>query len=941
MKRDYKNTLHLPDTGFPMKGQLALREPERVKAWQEKRLYEKICAHTKGKPPYILHWGPPYANGAIHMGHAITSILKDIIVKAKRLSGYDAPLVPGWDCHGLPIEAQIEKQLGNKKETISPDAFRERCRTYAASQVALQKAAFIRLGILADWDHPYNTMNYRYEADSIRALAGLVEKGHLQAGQRPVHWCVACGSALAEAEVEYQEKVSPAIDVAFPILEPMAFCEAIGATSSPHALACVIWTTTPWTLPANQALAVHPEISYVLLQGDFGRFQGICVAEPLVEACLARYQKTRESVTLLARFLGKQIEHQKGQHPFCDRIVPIILGKHVTTDMGTGIVHTAPAHGLEDAVISKQYGLPIETEVDAKGHFLPKVPWVGGLSVWQANAEIVGGLQKAGYLLSEMSLRHSYPHCWRHKTPLIFRATSQWFVRMDQGLRERALKAVGEIQWIPEWGAARMQAMLTERPDWCLSRQRLWGVPLPLLLHKETRKPHPQTVAIMQEVAHRVEEKGIEAWYHMDPETLPFPEMAQYEKSTDVLDVWFDSGVSHVCVLRKRKDLRFPADLYLEGSDQYRGWFQSALLTSLALYGVPPYRRIVTHGFVVDAEGRKMSKSLGNVIAPEKIIDTLGADVLRLWVAAADYQEEIPVSHEIFNRIQEAYRRIRNTIRFLLANLKGFDPKTDKLPHASWLALDAWVVDEAARVQREIVEAYDRFQPHRVYQKIHHFCVVTLGSFYLDVIKDRQYTMQEKSTGRRSAQSALYEIAHALLRWLTPILSFTAEEAWTFLPKEEKEEHSLFVEKWRELPSLSPGVSLDNAFWQAILDVRQAVNKALEQERQQGHIGSSLEAEIRLFAEGARFAQLQRLGEELRFVLMTSQAEVLPLDARSSSAFSVLNDLWVEVRVSRHEKCVRCWHRRADVDHDPDYPGLCGRCVRNLNTLEGEERHYA
>ncbi|MCS5712501.1 isoleucine--tRNA ligase [Candidatus Berkiella aquae] len=943
MKTDYKNTLNLPTTAFPMKANLPQKEPERLAKWQSMDWYRLAREKSKGRKKYILHLGPPYANGDIHIGHAVTTILKDMVVKSKMLSGYDAPLVPGWDCHGLPIEVNVEKKIGLANVDVPPKVFREKCREYAESQIALQKASFIRLGILADWDNPYKTMDFAYEADIVRSIGDILKQGHLQRGAKPVHWCTQCGSALAEAEVEYQNKTSPAIDVCFRIHDLEALSSALNLSSLPiKNAALVIWTTTPWTLPANQAVTLHPDLDYVLVKGKFANdVEAICVLEALLENCMARYEC--QDYEVLAAFKGRQLEKHALEHPFYDRLVPVIVGEHVTVDAGTGAVHTAPAHGLEDYQISMQYGLKIETEVDSRGCFFAETPIVGGMHVFKANDKVIEVLREKNNLLHATTLNHSYPHCWRHKTPLIFRATAQWFISMQaKGLRQNAIREIEKVKWVPEWGASRIQLMVQDRPDWCISRQRTWGTPLPFVLHKQTGTLHPQMQEIIEIVAKGIEQQGIEAWHELDINTLPFSDIAQYEKSQDTLDVWFDSGVSHTAVLKKRPELQFPADLYLEGSDQHRGWFQSSLLSSVAMMNEASYRTVLTHGFTVDAQGRKMSKSLGNVVAPDKVLKTLGADILRLWVSATDYKGEIHVSDEILNRTADAYRRIRNTMRFLLANLDGFSPKEHLVQAQQLVALDAWIIDMAAQLQQEIISAYDSFQFHLIYQKVHNFCVVELGSFYLDVIKDRQYTTKRHGLPRRSAQTAMYYLAHCLTRWLAPILSFTAEEIWEVLP--DADEASVFLTQWREdMPRLAKPHAMDNDFWHSIMFVRDQVNKALEAQRAAGKIGAPLDAEVFLYAQGELLTKLQSLKDELRFILITSDAVVKPLQEKSELATQTESeDLWVWVKLSEHEKCVRCWHHREDVNQSTEFPEICGRCVENITQEStGEIRHYA
>lgn len=940
-KVDYKDTLNLPNTDFPMRANLPQKEPAILAKWQKMGLYQTVHQARKGKKKFILHMGPPYANGDIHIGHAVTTTLKDIIVKSKILSGYDSPLVPGWDCHGLPIEVNVEKKIGLANVDVSAKDFRHACREYAASQIELQKASFIRLGILADWENPYKTMDFRYEADIVRSLGNILTRGHLIQGAKPVHWCISCGSALAEAEVEYQDKTSPAIDVCFRVVDTDAFLKAISFHIKPEndfkTIAVAIWTTTPWTLPANEAVALHPELEYVVVRVPKMNVDALCVLKERLADCMERY--ACQDYEVIATFTGKNVEKHLLQHPFYERTVPLIIGDHVTTDIGTGAVHTAPAHGMDDYLIGSHYHLPVDTLVGNNGCFLAQVPLLGGMHVFKANDKIIEILKENKNLLHEAKMSHSYPHCWRHKTPLIFRATAQWFISMEgHHLRKKTLEQIEKVQWVPNWGQSRIRLMVEGRPDWCVSRQRTWGAPLALVLHKDTGVLHPQMSEIIEHVATLIENEGVEAWHELDLKTLPFPEMEHYQKSQDVLDVWFESGTSHCAVLKVRSELQFPADLYLEGSDQHRGWFQTSLLSSVAMQDTAPYKAVLTHGFTVDAQGRKMSKSLGNVVAPDKVIKSLGADVLRLWVSATDYKGEIHVSDEILNRMADAYRRIRNTVRFLLANLHGFDPKQHLVSTDKLLALDMWIVDCAARLQDEIVQCYDTYQFHQIYQKIHNFCVVELGSFYLDVIKDRQYTTKTNGTARRSAQTAMYYIVHALTRWLAPILSFTAEEIWEHLPGASLP--SVFLSQWEVLPRLNTGSSMGNDFWQQIMQVRINVNKALEGQRTQGKIGAPLDAQVNLYAQGDLLSQLQKLGEELRFVLITSRASVYPLNEKNNAIPTEMADLWVEVKASMDEKCARCWHHVSDVNQDPEYPQLCSRCIVNIASEEGEIRNY-
>jgi isoleucyl-tRNA synthetase len=950
--QDYKNTLNLPRTDFPMKANLASREPEILKRWADSDLYAKLRRERADAPKYVLHDGPPYANGDIHIGHAVNKILKDIIVKSRTLSGFDAPYVPGWDCHGLPIEHAVEKKIGKAGLQVAPARFRAACRAYAREQIDRQRTDFVRLGVLGDWQRPYLTMDFAFEANIIRALGRIVANGHVYKGHKPVHWCTDCGSALAEAEVEYQDKTSPAIDVRFAVVDPaelLARCQHAPEKTGEGPIHVVIWTTTPWTLPANQAVALHPDLEYVLVQcrANHGP-ERVVLAEPMMKDVMLRYGISDYRV--IATCHGRDLEHVKLKHPFYEREVPIILGEHVTTEAGTGAVHTAPGHGLEDYVVGGRYGLAVDNPVGGDGRFLPDTALFAGEHVWKANDHVIEVLKTRGTLLHIAALKHSYPHCWRHKTPIIFRATSQWFIGMEK-LRDLAASAIQQTRWIPSWGQARIEGMVASRPDWCISRQRAWGVPIPLFVHKQNGKLHPDSPRLIEEAARRVEQQGIDAWFELNSDELLGAQAGQYDKVNDTLDVWFDSGVTHACVLEQRAELKYPADLYLEGSDQHRGWFQSSLLTSVAIHGRAPYAAVLTHGFTVDAKGMKMSKSAGNVVAPQKVIKNLGADILRLWVAATDYRAEMSISDEILTRMADSYRRIRNTSRYLLANLDGFDPVRHAVSPQELLSLDRWALAKAAELAREVEAAYEAFEFHLIYQKLHQFCVVEMGSFYLDVLKDRMYTMPTDSRGRRSAQTAMYHILEALVRWLAPILSFTAEEIWGYMPAARSE--SVLLERWYDLTRLAremredAALGRDLAYWDKVLRVREAVKKELEKLRIAGGIGSGLDAEVDLYCSDELLKELRKLGDEdgdggeLRFVFITSYARLHLIAERPGEAVdSDVSGLAIAVAPSVRSKCVRCWHHREDVGADPNHPQLCGRCVQNV-AGSGEQRRYA
>ncbi len=938
MSNNYKDTLNLPKTAFPMKANLAQREPEMLKRWEAEDLYQKVRAACAGRPKFTLHDGPPYANGEIHIGHAVNKVLKDIIVKSRTLAGFDAPYVPGWDCHGLPIELQVEKKVGKPGHKVSAADFRQACRDYALKQVDRQRTDFKRLGVLGDWDNPYLTMSFAQEADIVRAVGRIFERGHITKGAKPVHWCTDCGSALAEAEVEYKDKESYAIDVRFRAVDQASFEQRFAATGQglgTGEIAIVIWTTTPWTLPANQAVALNPEFTYVLVQvGD----QRLVLAEGMLDDAMQRWGQADYQV--VARAPGAVFDRMLLQHPFYHRQVPVILGDHVTLEAGTGAVHTAPGHGLDDYIVGQRYQLPVDNPVGGNGCFVPGTPLFEGEHVLKANPHVIEVLREHNALIEAARFTHSYPVCWRHKTPIIFRATPQWFISMDQAqLRDKAMAEIKQVTWTPDWGQARIEGMIENRPDWCISRQRTWGVPIAFFVHKETGELHPDTVRLVGRVAEQIEQKGIQAWFDLEPEDLLGADAGAYDKVSDTLDVWFDSGVTHACVLDARDELTRPADLYLEGSDQHRGWFQSSLLTSVAMVDTAPYKGVLTHGFTVDADGKKMSKSLGNVIAPQSVMKTLGADIIRLWVSATDYRGEMSVSDEILKRTADAYRRIRNTTRFLLSNLEGFDPTRDCVASKDMIELDRWAVGRAYALQQDIVAAYEDFNFHLIYQKLLNFCVADLGGFYLDVIKDRQYTTQADSLPRRSCQTAMFHIAEAMVRWMAPVLSFTADEVWGFMPGQRAE--SVFMATWYDGLVEASGTVLDSAGWQQVLAVKTAVAKQLEAMRKDGTIGSSLDAEVTLYCDDALHAPLAKLDNELRFVLITSEATLRSLqDAPGDALETDLPGLRVTAIASGHAKCPRCWHHRSDVGVSTEHPELCGRCVENIEG-QGEQRRFA
>ncbi|MBG6081351.1 isoleucine--tRNA ligase [Rubrivivax gelatinosus] len=937
---DYRATLNLPDTPFPMRGDLAKREPAWIKSWQDEGLYKRLRDARCGKPLFVLHDGPPYANGAIHMGHAVNKVLKDMIVKARQLKGFDAQYVPGWDCHGLPIENAIEKKHGRH---LSRDDMQARSRAYATEQIALQMADFKRLGVLGDWEHRYATMDPANEAGEIRAFKRVIERGFVYRGLKPVYWCFDCGSSLAEFEIEYADKKSQTLDVAFPAAEPDKLAAAFGLPSLAKPAFVVIWTTTAWTIPANQALNLNPALDYALVDTERGL---LVLAESLVEKCLARYGLQG---TVLATTKGEKLGGLNFRHPLADtdpgydRLSPVYLADYATADDGTGIVHSSPAYGLDDFNSCVAHGMKTDqilNPVQGNGCYAADFPLFGGQNIWKAVPVILDTLKAAGRLLATETITHSYPHCWRHKSPVIYRAAAQWFIRMDEGegvftkdkaprtLRRMALDAIEATSFYPENGKARLRDMIANRPDWCISRQRSWGVPLPFFLHKETGDLHPRTMEILDQAADIVEAGGIEAWSRTTAEDiLGAEDAALYTKSSDILEVWFDSGSTFWHVLRGQHPEGFhkqgpEADLYLEGHDQHRGWFHSSLLLACALYGRAPYRGLLTHGFTVDSQGRKMSKSLGNGIEPQKVSSTLGAEIIRLWVAASDYSGDIAGDDKILARVVDAYRRIRNTLRFLLANTSDFDTKTDAVAPDELLEIDRWALARTAELQAEILAHYEVYEFHPVVAKLQVFCSEDLGAFYLDALKDRLYTTAPKSLARRSAQTALATVTQAMLRWMAPFLSFTAEEAWKLVGTTP----SIFTETYLDFPT--PDAEL-LAKWARIRAVRERVNKEIEAVRTTGAVGSSLQANVTIGAPADQLELLKSLGDDLRFVLITSKAVLAAAD-----------ELQVTVTPSSDTKCERCWHWRDDVGHDPAHPGLCGRCTSNLYG-EGEARRVA
>jgi len=952
MTHDYKSTINLPQTDFPMRGDLPKREPVWLAEWERIDRYAQIQQKTADRDNvFVLHDGPPYANGSIHIGHAVNKILKDITVKSKLLAGHRAPYVPGWDCHGLPIEIAVEKKFGKPGDKLDAAAFRQKCREYATEQVDNQRTDFKRLGVLGDWQQPYRTMDFKYEADMLRALARIVSNGHVVRGAKPVYWCFDCGSALAEAEIEYGDKQSPAVDVAYEAVDPKALTAKFGVDAGDAIAAIPIWTTTPWTLPESQAVSLGAGLEYALIEGPFrdGKRVLLVIASALVDKVVQRYGI--EHATVLGHVAGQALEGLKLRHPFYPREVPVILGEHVSAEDGTGAVHTSPDHGVEDFVVAREYGIDLLNYIESRGTYRADTPAADGLElagmhIWKANDAIVDLLRRRGVLLAFAKIEHSYPNCWRHKTPVIYRTTPQWFISMEQAsLRETALTSIKNVRWVPGWGEERIAGMVAGRPDWCISRQRTWGVPIALFVHKVTQEPHPDSVALLEQVAKKVEQGGVDAWFTLDATELLGDQANDYEKVTDVLDVWFDSGVTHFAVIGQRPELQQGTAkhykvMYLEGSDQHRGWFQSSLLTSSAIHGRAPYNDVLTHGFAVDANGRKMSKSLGNVVAPQKVMDTLGADVLRLWVASADYRNEMTVSDEILKRVSDTYRRIRNTAKFLLGNLDGFDPAKHLVSVEDSLLLDQWAIQQAYDVQQAVLAAYERYDFPEIVARVQNFCTNELGALYLDITKDRLYTMPTDSHGRRSAQSAMYRIAEALVRWLAPVLSFTAEEIWQQLPGERGD--SVLFETWYDGLAATQNLAEQRRYWADLLAIRDTASRVLEGMRKTEQIGAALEAKLAIHAGAAAVARYAPVADELRFFFITSE---LHLDlAGGQPADAVLTelegaDVWVSARVSDAAKCVRCWHRRNDVGSHAEHPELCGRCVSNVEG-PGENRRW-
>ncbi len=930
-----------------MRGNLAKREPEMLKRWESLNIYAKVREASAGREKFVLHDGPPYANGDIHIGHVVNKVMKDMIVKSKQLAGFDSPYIPGWDCHGLPIENKVESLIGKPGDKIDEGTFRAKCRDYAGEQIENQRTEFKRLGVFGDWDEPYLTMDFHNEADTIRALGKIIQAGHIYKGVKPVHWSWGAHSAVAEAEVDYEDKTSTAIDVRFKPADTNAFLalfENLNDSVGTLPVAVVIWTTTPWTIPGNLAVALHPELEYSLVKTDLGNGDELLLfASDLVEACMQRYSATDYQVVGTQK--GAVFENLTLHHPLYERDSLMVLGNYVTTESGTGCVHTAPDHGVDDFYTGQRYGLDLLNPVDEHGVYSDKVELFGSTHVMKVDKQMLSALTDKSALVYAEKYQHSYPYCWRTKTPIIYRATPQWFVSMDNHkLRETALEEIAKVNWVPDWGQARIEGMIANRPDWCISRQRYWGIPIPLFYHKETGDLHPDTNDIIEKVAQRVEKGGIQAWFDTPSEELLGDEVTSYVRVNDVLDVWFDSGTTFLHVLQRRDNQVYPADMYLEGSDQHRGWFHSSLLASVAINRKAPYRQVLTHGFTVDQQGRKMSKSLGNVIAPQEVMKTLGADIIRLWVCSADYRGEMSVSKEILDRMADSYRRIRNTARYLLSAMHDFDPTQHCVATDQLLALDKWAIQCALETQESIEKSFHEYNFHAVYQTIHNFCAIDMSSFYLDIVKDRQYTTPTDSIARRSAQTAMFHIAEAMVRWIAPILSFTSDEIWQHLPGKRNETvfTELFYTGLTEFKSTGKdGISAED--WNQLRDVRSAVSKELENLRTDGVIGGALDAKVDLYASDALLQTLKKLDHELRFVLITSDADAQPLANKPDNAETITigqDTLAVVAGAANGKKCTRCWHRRDDVGAAPVHPELCSRCIANIDG-SGEIRLFA
>ena len=922
MTINYRDTLNLPQTELSMKAGLPKKEPEILDFWNDIGLYKKIRQQNLNNKKFILHDGPPYANGAIHLGHSVNKILKDITIKSKTLQGLDAPYVPGWDCHGLPIELNVEKKHGKRSELVqNKKMFQEACKEYALTQIESQKKDFIRLGVLGEWDNPYKSLDSSFEANAVRALGRIYEAGHIEKGEKPVHWCQDCGSALAEAEVEYQDKTSKSIDVAFKANEQsLKKLNEVFATNIVDGISFVIWTTTPWTIPSNVAVCINPELDYALIKLDG---EHLVIAEAMIELCMERWGTTSE---LVSKTLGKNLVDISLIHPFIDRNSELLHGDHVTTEAGTGCVHTAPAHGLDDYFICKKHGIETFKALNSKGFFKEEFEFIAGLPASKADPLVIEKLNEVKALVNCEDFHHSYPHCWRHKSPLIFTSTAQWFISMNKsGLLNEALQNISGVSWEPSWGEQRIEGMLTDRPDWCISRQRNWGVPITLVVHKESGAIHPNQSELFKQFANLIEENGISSWESLDLNEF-IDDGDSYIKITDSLDVWFDSGVTHFAVSEQRFEEGIVADLYLEGSDQHRGWFQSSLLTSIAMNGRAPYKAVLTHGFVVDENGRKQSKSLGNVVSPQKVWDSLGADILRLWVASADFRSEMVASDEILKRVSDQYRRIRNTFRFILGNLNDFD-ESKKILFEDQIELDKWIVLETSKLQEDVLKLYESYSYHNVVQKIHNFCVNELGGIYLDIVKDRLYTCKDSSHARQSCQTSLNYVLNTMVRLTAPILSFTSEEIWQTHPSLKGQNESIFLSKYFESKQEGECI-ISSSDWARIFEIKDIVNQSIERLRNENKLKGSLDSNVIISANEEDKSILDKLGSELHFVFISSKASVIDGDTLS-----------IQIDQMSDDKCTRCWHRDSTVGESKDHPEICSRCEENIDQ-SGESRSF-
>ena len=923
MEKDYKNTLNLPKTDLPMKAGLPNKEPEILSFWDSINLYNLIRDENAEKDKFILHDGPPYANGDIHLGHSVNKILKDIVIKTKTLQGFDAPYVPGWDCHGLPIELNVEKKFGRDSDTVKDKSkFISACREYALSQIENQKKDFIRLGVLGDWENSYKSLDSSFEADTVRSLGRIVTNGHLQKGEKPVHFCYDCKSALAEAEVEYEDKVSKSIDVGFKVKEDSLTKLSAAFSKEIDSCSFVIWTTTPWTIPANAAVSIGPELKYTLCSSKFGN---LILASDLIDQCSERWDEDLEKIS---EAKGSDIKDVVLEHPYLKRDSILVHGDHVTTETGTGCVHTAPAHGVDDHNICKKFNIETIHALDGNGFFNAEYEGLAGLPAIKADNIVIDILNDSGALINAEDFHHSYPYCWRHKTPLIFASTPQWFISMDKsGLLEGSIQAVKDVEWEPSWGYERIKSMLEGRPDWCISRQRSWGVPIPLIINKKTGEIHPKQNLLFNEIADRIDEQGLEAWDKANLEDL-IDDHDEYIKATDTLDVWFDSGSTHFCVLDKLYGKDLIADLYLEGSDQHRGWFQSSLLTGIAINGKAPYKAVLTHGFVVDENGRKQSKSLGNVVSPQKVCNNLGADILRLWVASTDFRSEMVATDEIMKQVADQYRRIRNTFRFMMGNLNDFNDDSKNINQNDLVEIDKWIISAAIKLDEEVKNLNDSYAYHHVVQKIHNFCVHELGGIYLDIIKDRMYVTKSDSHARNSAQFALFEVADILIRLISPILVFTAEEIWQSHDLFKKQSKSVFLCPKKSLNKIESSISDDD--WKVIFAVKDSVNQNIEKARADSVIKGSLDAKIRISCSSEIYSALKKIDNELKFVFIASEVELIE-DSNTKLSINITN--------YDQKKCIRCWNKCESVGSHENDPEICSRCHTNVYG-DGEVRKF-